>query len=79
MPHEFRPTLVPERVTPEDIREIAELLHGAERYILAGFRPGKTLDPAYADRPPYTDAELQEMCAAASAAGTPCRVRLNSR
>ena len=43
VPHEFRTTVVPGIVTPEDIREIAEILRGAERYVLAGFRPGKTL------------------------------------
>ncbi len=79
VPHEFRTTVVPGIVTSGDIREIAELLRGAERYVLAGFRPGKTLDPAYADSLPYTDDELSAMCAAATEAGVPCSVRINSR
>jgi pyruvate formate lyase activating enzyme len=77
--HEFRTTVVPGIVTREDILGIAELLRGAEKYLLAGFRPGKTLDPIYAEYLPYSDEELSTLCTAVCETGLPCTVRLNSR
>ncbi|MCK4514705.1 MAG: anaerobic ribonucleoside-triphosphate reductase activating protein, partial [Spirochaetaceae bacterium] len=47
--YEFRTTVVEPIVTEEDVRAIVALLEPGERYILAAFRPGKTLDPAFAN------------------------------
>ena len=48
---EFRTTVAPGIVTEEDIRAIVALLKPGDRYTLTAFRPGRTLDPSYADAP----------------------------
>ncbi|NBC28673.1 MAG: anaerobic ribonucleoside-triphosphate reductase activating protein [Spirochaetes bacterium] len=58
--YELRTTVVPELVTQIDVEEIAALLTPGERIVLAPFRGGRTLDPAYADTPPPAPALLQQ-------------------
>ncbi|KAA0207012.1 anaerobic ribonucleoside-triphosphate reductase activating protein [Candidatus Uhrbacteria bacterium] len=45
--YEFRTTVVAEHHGLEEFRAIAHLIKGARRYVLQGFRPDITLDPAY--------------------------------
>ncbi len=45
--YEFRTTVVVEHHGLEEFRAIARLIHGARRYVLQGFRPDITLDPAF--------------------------------
>lgn len=45
--YEFRTTVVAEHHGLEEFRAIARLIKGARRYVLQGFRPDITLDPAY--------------------------------
>ncbi|RKX74263.1 MAG: anaerobic ribonucleoside-triphosphate reductase activating protein [Spirochaetes bacterium] len=77
IPHEFRTTVVPGIVDAEDIREIVNLIRGADRYVLAGFRGGKTLDPSFKDLSPYPPEVLDEMKVIAVDAGLMCHVRAN--
>ena len=41
--YEFRTTIVPGLVDTHDVRAIARAIHGAKRYYLQCFRPGRTL------------------------------------
>jgi pyruvate formate lyase activating enzyme len=59
--HEFRTTVVPGIVAPEDVEEIAKLIAGAEKYVLQQFRPQQTLDPSFGELAPYPAEMLLEM------------------
>jgi pyruvate formate lyase activating enzyme len=59
--HEFRTTVVPGIVAPEDVEEIAKLIAGAGKYILQQFRPQGTLDPRFGEIAPYPAQTLLEM------------------
>ena len=63
--HEFRTTVVPGIVAPEDVKEMARLIAGAEKYILQQFRPQETLDPRFREVIPYPAQTLLEMAQAA--------------
>ncbi|TDY64960.1 pyruvate formate lyase activating enzyme [Aminivibrio pyruvatiphilus] len=52
IPFEFRTTLVPGIHGLEDAPGIGDLVRGAPLYVLQRFRPGLTLDPAFAETPP---------------------------
>jgi pyruvate formate lyase activating enzyme len=65
MEHEFRTTVVPGIVAPEDVEEIAKLIAGAGKYILQQFRPQGTLDPRFGEIAPYPAQTLLEMAQAA--------------
>ncbi len=66
---EFRTTVVPGIVSPEDVVGIASVLAeaGAPRYVLQQFKPDVVLDEEARAIVPYTRSELQEMAAAAGA------------
>lgn len=59
--HEFRTTVYPKAVFPEDVVEIAGSIRGADRYCLQQFRPIVTLDPEAGKVEPYSQKELREM------------------
>jgi pyruvate formate lyase activating enzyme len=63
--HEFRTTVVPGIVAPEDVEEMVELIAGAGKYILQQFRPQGTLDPHYGEIVPHPAQTLLEMAKAA--------------
>lgn len=63
--HEFRTTVVPGILEPEDVEEIARLIAGARKYILQQFRPQGTLDPHFSEVTPYPAQTLLEMAQAA--------------
>jgi pyruvate formate lyase activating enzyme len=63
--YEFRTTVVPGIVVPEDVEEIAKLITGAGKYILQQFRPQGTLDPRFREIAPYPAQTLLEMAQAA--------------
>ncbi len=73
--YEFRTTVVEPIVTENDIRAIVALLEPGERYTLAAFRPGKTLDPAFADAPAPSSALLARYAEIARERGLDVRVR----
>jgi pyruvate formate lyase activating enzyme len=52
IPFEFRTTLVPGIHGLEDAPGIGDLVRGAPLYVLQRFRPGSTLDPAFAETQP---------------------------
>ncbi len=59
--HEFRTTLVKSQVSPTDLIEIGHLVQGSPRYALQRFRPGRTLNPQFANEVTYSDEELVEL------------------
>lgn len=52
--HEFRTTVVPILVTPQDVERIAAYIGGARKYAIQQFRPENTLDPNLAVVRPYS-------------------------
>jgi len=59
--HEFRTTVVPGIVAPEDVEEMARFIAGARKYVLQQFRPQGTLDPHFGEVAPYPAQTLLEM------------------
>jgi len=58
VPYEFRSTILPRTHTAREIRAMGKAIKGAEKWYLQNFRPGKTLDPAFADERSFTAPEL---------------------
>jgi len=62
LPYEFRTTVAPGLVMPEDIAGIGKLIGGAEKWFLQKFRPEADLvDPEMRKAVPFSDAEMEEM------------------
>jgi len=74
--YEFRTTVVPSLHKKEDFPAIAKWLDGAKKYYLQQFRPGKTLDSAFAQIQPYPDETLAEFCNAIKPYFEVCEVRV---
>jgi len=64
--HEFRTTVYPPLVSPEDLPRIARLVRGGNRYVLQQFRPGHTLDPAASEVRPYDPEQIAASAALCS-------------
>lgn len=65
--YEFRTTVYPGAVTPADLVEMADYLskHGAKRFIIQQYKPGRSLDPAAEEVCPYdlkTLEDAQDAC-----------------
>ncbi|MCK4799153.1 MAG: anaerobic ribonucleoside-triphosphate reductase activating protein, partial [Spirochaetes bacterium] len=75
IPHEFRTTVVPDIVTIEDVKKIAPLIKGADKYILAQFRPLNTLNPKWENLEPYQLSVLEEMKKVVEQVGVNCKIR----
>jgi len=59
--YEFRTTMVPDLVTPDDIREIRSVLGPVKRFVIQQFRPGKTLSRSMSDLKPYPTLMLEDL------------------
>ncbi len=57
--YEFRTTVCPGHHGRDEFLAIARLIVGAKRYVLQGFRPDITLDPAFASHPSITASDLE--------------------
>jgi pyruvate formate lyase activating enzyme len=75
--HEFRTTVVPGIVDKDDITKIAPILKGAQKYVLAQFRPFNTLDPELEKTMPYDKAMIEEMKDIVQEHGIICELRNN--
>lgn len=51
--YEFRTTLVPELLSPEDVIAIANSLKGAKKYAIQQFAPHSTVDPRFEKMAPW--------------------------
>jgi len=72
---EFRTTVVPGIVGPEDVPSIAGALGEGALWYLQQYKPEPTLDPAYGSLSPYAPSVLEGMADAARGMGLDCRVR----
>ncbi len=57
--YEFRTTAVPGLHTLKELKAIADLLRGADRYVIQPFRSGTTLHPALRDRGSFPTRQLK--------------------
>ncbi len=64
VPYEFRTTLVPELVSPEDVQGIGELVKGASTHALQQFVPEDTLDTKFQALKPYAPETIREFAEA---------------
>jgi len=62
--YEFRTTVCPAFVGLDDLRDVANAIRGAKKYVLQQFKPGECLDPAMDDVTPYPREKLREFAAA---------------
>lgn len=63
--HEFRTTVYPPLIQPEELPHVAALLDGGSLYVLQQYRPDRTLEAAAAEVTPATPLELlaaREQC-----------------
>lgn len=61
IPYEFRTTLIKELHPEAVLRDMEELIKGAERYYLQVFRPGHTLHPRFATYHPFSQEEMKTL------------------
>jgi len=73
--YEFRTTVAPEIVHPDDIGQILDFIRGAKRYALSQFHAKKTLDEDYKNRAPYPVEVLLEMKKKIELQGMECILR----
>jgi pyruvate formate lyase activating enzyme len=59
--HEFRTTIVESQLDEKDILQIAELISGANSYVLQKFVPVKTLDKKLLKEKSYPDEKFQKI------------------
>lgn len=73
--YEFRTTVVPDLIDIHDITRISKLI-GKVKYYIQQFEPeGKTINPAYMEKEPYSEEHLQKMCQEAEKYVSTCEVR----
>jgi pyruvate formate lyase activating enzyme len=58
--HEFRTTVVPDLLGPDDLIKIAEMLRPAKKYVLQQFLPKTCLDKSFEEKRPYSEDKLKE-------------------
>ncbi|MEO0080083.1 MAG: anaerobic ribonucleoside-triphosphate reductase activating protein [candidate division WOR-3 bacterium] len=63
LPYEFRTTLVPGLVDPEDLTAIGEAVRSARRFVLQQFVPKDAAVEAYRQKKPYSRASAEAMVA----------------
>jgi len=75
--HEFRVTVVPKLLDPEDIIEIAKEIKqlGSNKLYLQQFNPLNTLDPEYSKIKPYPVETLKNLVAEIKKLGLECEIR----
>ena len=60
--HEFRTTVVPGIISPDELPAVAEEIKGADAYYLQQFRNKVTFDQKLHSVPPFSAAELESAC-----------------
>ncbi len=73
--HELRTTYEESLLSPEDLRDIADLARGSDLFVLQSFRPTKTLDRDMLARPVPDAACLDRARRAVEGAGVPLLIR----
>jgi len=63
VPYEFRTTVVPKLIELADIKDMGEMIKGADKWYLQQFRPNSELvNKSFEKLRPYTTKELGKMC-----------------
>ncbi|MGA2975317.1 MAG: anaerobic ribonucleoside-triphosphate reductase activating protein [Spirochaetia bacterium] len=75
LPHELRTTYLESVLSVQDMREIARLARGCERFVLQKYRATKALDPQILHEPSPGDARIEKMRRLLEAAGLKVSVR----
>ena len=75
IPYEFRTTYAGSLLSAPEMSAIAALVHGCAHYVVQGFRPAKTLDPAMCTLAREDPASLQAVKEIIERAGLPVSVR----
>jgi pyruvate formate lyase activating enzyme len=75
VPYELRTTVVPGLLDESDLAHLGKWLEGSHRYFLQQFRPGKCLDPLFADLRAYPPECLREQAGVLSRFFGSCTVR----
>ena len=73
--HEMRTTFVEGLLTMDEMRGLAELVKGCQKYVLQGFAPSKTLDPGYRSLKAPPAERLIEIRNELARSGVPCYLR----
>jgi pyruvate formate lyase activating enzyme len=73
--YEFRTTWVPGLLSPDDLREMAQAVRGATRYVIQRFIPERTLDPRLGSSPLPAAPPPEGLAALASPHVMACLVR----
>jgi pyruvate formate lyase activating enzyme len=73
--YEFRTTVVPGLVGPEEVGAIGREIEGASRYVLQRFLGGTCLDPSYNDLEPYPTGVWREIEERAKEYLPDCKIR----
>jgi pyruvate formate lyase activating enzyme len=61
IPYEFRTTIVESQLEENDILKIADMIPGANKYVLQKFVPTKTLDSRFLKEKSFSDEKLQQI------------------
>ncbi len=76
LPYEFRTTVVPELINIEDVKEIGELIKGANRWYLQKFKSDtELLNKEFEGFEPYSNKKMEEICRIASKYVEECGIR----
>ena len=78
IPHHFRTTVVPGFVDEKVIKEILKQIEGEKNFVLQGFRPGITYDPAYSSLPAPEPEYLEQLQAMFKSKNINCELRYNA-
>lgn len=73
--YEFRTTIVPKFIDENEIKKIAELIKGADKYVLQQFRNDVTLDESFKNERSYTPEQLEDLRKIASKNIKKCEIR----
>lgn len=61
LPHEFRTTVVPGLHTARELRSIAEMLHGADRFVVQDFVSANSTRPEFRGRTAFPHKPLEDL------------------
>ena len=59
--YEFRTTVLPRLHSEKDFPKMGEMIKGANKFVVQGFRPGITLDKKFENEKSFTSGELKDI------------------
>jgi pyruvate formate lyase activating enzyme len=73
--YEFRMTIVPALHRPSDLKQVAEHLKGAARFVIQNYVPRSPINPEFLNEAPYDRERLEEFRDMVASMFDDCRVR----